>query len=115
MKLEDPLIANKRTMFMQNPTDKSLFREEAVEILLRALTSEESSEQILSASILSNLAGTYTWTGESYTAAWFLRKTGLNSPYHQNMIRNFNWLDQSLQVSFQIGLYIKKKNMHEKL
>ncbi|XP_050921255.1 putative E3 ubiquitin-protein ligase LIN-1 isoform X2 [Lathyrus oleraceus] len=80
-----------------NPTDKSLFREEAVEILLRALTSEESSEQILSASILSNLAGTYTWTGESYTAAWFLRKTGLNSPYHQNMIRNFNWLDQSLQ------------------
>ncbi|CAI8584680.1 unnamed protein product [Vicia faba] len=80
-----------------NPTDKSLFREEAVQILLKALTSEESSEQILSASILSNLAGTYAWTGESYTAAWFLRKTGLNSPYHQNMIRNFNWLDHSLQ------------------
>lgn len=80
-----------------NPTDKSLFREEAVQILLRTLTSEESSEHILSASILSNLAGTYAWTGESYTAAWLLRKTGLTSPYHQNMIRNFNWLDQSLQ------------------
>lgn len=80
-----------------NPTDKSLFREEAVQILLRTLTSEESSEHILSASILSNLAGTYAWTGESYTAAWLLRKTGLTSPYHQNIIRNFNWLDQSLQ------------------
>lgn len=80
-----------------NPTDKSLFREEAVQILLRELTSEESSEHILSSSILSNLAGTYSWTGESYTAAWLLRKTGLTSPYHQNMIRNFNWLDQSLQ------------------
>ncbi|MED6210278.1 hypothetical protein PIB30_062689 [Stylosanthes scabra] len=80
-----------------NPCDKSLFREEAVKVLLRALVSQESSEQILSASILSNLAGTYAWTGEPYTAAWLLRKTGLNSPYHHNMIRNFNWLDQSLQ------------------
>jgi hypothetical protein len=94
---------------MQNPTDKSLFREEAVQILLRELTSEESSEHILSSSILSNLAGTYSWTGESYTAAWLLRKTGLTSPYHQNMIRNFNWLDQSLQVSFKEGLlYVNK-------
>ncbi|TKY72592.1 putative E3 ubiquitin-protein ligase LIN-1 [Spatholobus suberectus] len=80
-----------------NSPDKGLFREEAVQILLRAMTSEESSEQILSASILSNLAGTYAWTGEPYTAAWLLRKTGLTSPYHQNMIRNFSWLDQSLQ------------------
>lgn len=80
-----------------NSPDKGMFREEAVQIILRAMTSEESSEQILSASILSNLAGTYAWTGESYTAAWLLRKTGLTSPYHQNMIRNFNWLDQSLQ------------------
>lgn len=93
---------------MQNSSDKSYFREEAVEILLRALASQESSEQILSASILSNLAGTYAWTGEPYTAAWLLRKTGLTSLYHQNMIRNFNWLDQSLQVSFQKGLYVSK-------
>jgi hypothetical protein len=93
---------------MQNPTDKILFREEAVKILVRSLTSEESSEQILSASILSNLAGTYAWTGESYTAAWCLKKTGLNSPYHQNMIRNFNWLDPSLQVCFRKGLYVDK-------
>ncbi|KAJ1407660.1 WD40/YVTN repeat-like-containing domain superfamily [Sesbania bispinosa] len=77
--------------------DAQCRKEEAVEILLRAMTSEESSEQILSASILSNLAGTYAWTGEPYTAAWLLRKAGLTSPYHQNMIRNFNWLDQSLQ------------------
>ncbi|KAL2997465.1 hypothetical protein AAZX31_09G043200 [Glycine max] len=82
-----------------NFPDKGIFREEAVQILLRAMTSEESSEQILSTSILSNLAGTYAWTGEPYTAAWLLRKTGLTSPYHQNMIRNFNWLDQSLQMN----------------
>ncbi|ESW10915.1 hypothetical protein PHAVU_009G249000 [Phaseolus vulgaris] len=80
-----------------NSPDKAVFREEAVQILLRAMTSEESSEQILSASILSNLAGTFSWTGEPYTTAWLLRKTGLTSPYHQNMIKNFNWLDQSLQ------------------
>ncbi|KAK7329451.1 hypothetical protein VNO77_23620 [Canavalia gladiata] len=80
-----------------NSPDKSMFREEAVQILLRAMTSQESSEQILSASILSNLAGTYAWTGEPYAVAWLLRKAGLTSPYHRNMIRNFNWLDQSLQ------------------
>ncbi|CAL0301615.1 unnamed protein product [Lupinus luteus] len=87
---------------------KSLFREEAVQILLRALGSEESSEQILSAYILSNLSGTYDWTGEPYKAAWLLRKTGLTSPCHQNMIRNFNWLDKSLQVSFGKGLRVIK-------
>ncbi|KAI4317580.1 hypothetical protein L6164_025441 [Bauhinia variegata] len=80
-----------------NSPVKSAFREEAVQVLLRALASPESSEQLLSASIISNLAGTYAWTGEPYTAAWLLRKTGLTSQYHQNMIRNFNWLDQSLQ------------------
>lgn len=84
---------------MQNSTSKSEFRKEVVQVLLRGLASQESSEQILSASILSNLAGTYAWNGESYTAAWLLKKTGLTSPYPQNMIRNFNWLDQSLQVS----------------
>jgi len=91
---------------MQNSPDKGVFREEAVQILLRAMTSEESSEQILSASILSNLAGTYAWTGEPYTTAWLLRKTGLTSPYHQNMIRNFNWLDPTLQVSFLNALCV---------
>ncbi|XP_027359906.1 putative E3 ubiquitin-protein ligase LIN-1 isoform X1 [Abrus precatorius] len=90
-----------------NSSDKSLFREEAVQILLRAMASQESSEQILSASILSNLAGTYAWTGEPYTAAWLLRKTGLTSHYHQNMIRNFNWLDQSLQDT-SIDLWCSK-------
>ncbi|XP_028751660.1 putative E3 ubiquitin-protein ligase LIN-1 isoform X2 [Neltuma alba] len=80
-----------------NSTSKSEFGEEVVQVLLRGLASQESSEQILSASILSNLAGTYGWNGESYTAAWLLKKTGLTSPYPQNMIRNFNRLDQSLQ------------------
>ncbi|XP_057430358.1 putative E3 ubiquitin-protein ligase LIN-1 isoform X2 [Lotus japonicus] len=90
-----------------NSSDKSLFREEAVQILVSAMTSVESSEQTLSASILSNLAGTYAWTGEPYTVAWLLRKAGLTSSYHQNMIRNFNWLDQNLQDT-SIDLWCSK-------
>ena len=86
---------------MQNPQGQSAFRDEAVQVLLRSLASQGASEQMLSALILSNLSGTYAWTGEPHTAAWLLRKTGLTSIYHQNMIRNFNWSEPSLQVSFQ--------------
>lgn len=93
---------------MQNSPGKSVFSEIAIQVLLNGLASQESSEQMVSASILSNLAGTYAWTGEPYTAAWLLKKTGLTSPYCQNMIRNFNWLDQSLQVSCQEGSYVIK-------
>lgn len=59
--------------------------------------------QSLSASILSNLGGTFSWTGEPYTVAWLLRKVGLSSD-HQNMIKSFNWFDQSLQVNLKDSL-----------
>lgn len=73
-----------------------------MQVLLKYLTSEESSDmQLLSAFILSNLGGTYAWTGEPYTVAWLVKKAGLTSLYHWNMIRNFNWSDKSLQVSCQ--------------
>lgn len=76
-----------------------MFREEAMEVLLESMVCEENSAtQILSAFILSNLGGTYSWTGEPYTVAWLVKKAGLTSLYHRNMIRNFDWLDQSLQV-----------------
>ena len=56
--------------------------------------------QLLSASILSTIGGTFAWTGEPYTVAWLLKKVGLSSD-HQNMIKSINWLDQSLQVSIK--------------
>ncbi|OVA00222.1 WD40 repeat [Macleaya cordata] len=85
---------------LEDSSGRSIFREEAIEVLLESIVSEESSAtQILSAFILSNLGGTYAWTGEPYTAAWMVIKTGLTSLHHRNMIRNFDWSDQSLQDS----------------
>ncbi|KAJ6824232.1 putative E3 ubiquitin-protein ligase LIN-1 isoform X1 [Iris pallida] len=79
---------------------KNVFREEALKVLLEAVASENNSNtQALSAFILSNLGGTYAWTGESYTAAWLLKKAGLTSPYHKNMVRNVDWFDPCLQDS----------------
>ncbi|OAY65169.1 putative E3 ubiquitin-protein ligase LIN-1, partial [Ananas comosus] len=81
-------------------TGKSVFKEEAVEALLESLASgENSSTRALSAFILSNLGGTYSWTGETYTAAWLVRKAGLTSICHRNMIRNIDWIDPCLQDS----------------
>ncbi|XP_017975654.1 PREDICTED: putative E3 ubiquitin-protein ligase LIN-1 isoform X1 [Theobroma cacao] len=83
---------------LENSSSKSVFRKEAMQVLLQSIASEESSNsQLLSAFILSNIGGTYAWTGESYTVAWLVKKAGLTSMYHRNMIRNFDWLDQSLQ------------------
>ncbi|GAV74923.1 WD40 domain-containing protein [Cephalotus follicularis] len=83
---------------MEDSTGKSLFREEAMQVLLEAVASEESSTmQLLSAFILSNIGGTYAWTGEPYTIAWLVKKAGLTSMYHRNMIKHFDWLDHSLQ------------------
>ncbi|KAK9287667.1 hypothetical protein L1049_016105 [Liquidambar formosana] len=83
---------------LEDSSTKSIYREEALKVLLESVASEEcSATQLLSAFILSNLGGTYAWTGESYTVAWLVKKAGLTSLYHRNVIRNFDWLDQSLQ------------------
>ncbi|KAJ0979798.1 hypothetical protein J5N97_015272 [Dioscorea zingiberensis] len=77
---------------------KNEYREEAIGVLLKAVASEEnSSAQALSASILSNIGGTYAWTGEAYTAAWLVRKAGLTSINQRNMIRSVDWFDPCLQ------------------
>jgi hypothetical protein len=76
-----------------------MFRKEAISVLLDAVSSEENcGTQALAAHIISNLAGTHSWGGESYTAAWLLKKVGLVSTIHRNMVRNVNWLDPCLQV-----------------
>uniref|UniRef100_A0A1D1YLZ1 Putative E3 ubiquitin-protein ligase LIN-1 n=1 Tax=Anthurium amnicola TaxID=1678845 RepID=A0A1D1YLZ1_9ARAE len=83
---------------LEDSLGKSIFKEEAMEVLLEAIASEETpSTQILSGFILSNLGGTYAWTGEPYTAAWLVKKAGLISNYHRNIIKNVDFCDPCLQ------------------
>ena len=90
-------------LFLQeNPDGRSVFKDEAVEVLLESLSSQENfTAQALAASFLSNLGGTYSWSGESYTAAWLSKKAGLTSKSHRNMIRNIDWQDACLQVKYK--------------
>ena len=88
-----------------------MFQDEAMEVLLDSLSSQENSKvQALSASFLSNLGGTYSWSGESYTAAWVAKKAGLTSASHRNTIRSIDWLDSCLQVKYQKTLSFGKYN-----
>ncbi|KAL2459268.1 Transducin/WD40 repeat-like superfamily protein [Forsythia ovata] len=83
---------------LEDGSAKCIYREQAVDALLESLKCEENTiTQSLSAFILTNLGGTYSWTGESYTAAWLVKKSGLTSLHHKNLIRNCDFLDQSLQ------------------
>ncbi|KAJ0091794.1 hypothetical protein Patl1_25043 [Pistacia atlantica] len=83
---------------LENSSGKSVFREDAMQVLLKSMASEESSNtQLLSSFIFSNIGGTFSWTGEPYTVAWLVKKASLSSFCLRNMIRNFDWLDQSLQ------------------
>jgi hypothetical protein len=73
-----------------------------MEVLLDSLSSQENcTVQALAASFLCNLGGTYSWSGESYTAAWLAKKAGLTSTSHRNMIRNIDWVDPCLQVKYE--------------
>ncbi|XP_050372846.1 putative E3 ubiquitin-protein ligase LIN-1 isoform X3 [Argentina anserina] len=83
---------------LDNSYCKSAFREEAMQVLLNLVASEESSTtQNLSAFILSNLGGTYSWEGEPYTVAWLVKKAGVTSLYQKNMIKGIHWLDDCLE------------------
>ncbi|PIA61365.1 hypothetical protein AQUCO_00300721v1 [Aquilegia coerulea] len=95
--LASNLLLQLDMLVTEDSSGKSIFRDEAMEVLLKAMISEQSSKQVLSASILSNIGGTYAWAGEPYTAAWLVKRIGLTSNRHRNMIRNFDWSDQSLQ------------------
>ncbi|KAG0500042.1 hypothetical protein HPP92_000114 [Vanilla planifolia] len=77
-----------------------VFRQEAVGALIEAVVrGDDHSMQSFSSFLLSNLGGTFAWTGESYTAAWLLKKAGLTSACHRNMVRDIDWLDPCLQGS----------------
>ncbi|WOL00436.1 E3 ubiquitin-protein ligase [Canna indica] len=83
---------------LDESSGKSVFKEEAMEVLLESIVTEKSSRiQTFSAYILSNIGGTYSWTGESYTTPWLLKRAGLTSKYHKNMIKNIDWVDPCLQ------------------
>ncbi|XP_030460055.1 putative E3 ubiquitin-protein ligase LIN-1 isoform X2 [Syzygium oleosum] len=82
---------------LENQAGSSMFVEEAMKVLLESLTPKEDPKMHqLSAFILANLGGTYSWTGEPYTVAWLVRKAGLASVHHRNMIKDFDWEDQGL-------------------
>nr|XP_009411673.2 PREDICTED: putative E3 ubiquitin-protein ligase LIN-1 [Musa acuminata subsp. malaccensis] len=83
---------------LEGSNGKSVFKEEAMEVLLESIANEKSSTtQTLSAYILANIGGTYSWAGESYTTSWLLKRAGLTSSYNRNMIKNIDWLDPCLQ------------------
>lgn len=83
---------------LDSPPENKKYRNEATRALLDAVTySEGSNMQLLSTFILANIGGTYSWTGEPYTAAWLMKRGGLTSMSHMNMIRNINWSDECLQ------------------
>ncbi|PWA47331.1 transducin/WD40 repeat-like superfamily protein [Artemisia annua] len=83
---------------LEESVDNILNREVAIKTLLESLTCEGNPDaQQLAAYILSNLGGTYAWSGESYTKAWLVKKTGLNSMLHKNIVKNIDWLDDTLQ------------------
>jgi hypothetical protein len=87
----------------EESSEKGSFKEEAIQVILKSVDSEASSPtQQLSAFIFANLGGTYAWTGEPCTVAWLVKKAGLTSLCHRNMIRNYDWLDQNLQVRVKI-------------
>ncbi|KAI0493831.1 hypothetical protein KFK09_023956 [Dendrobium nobile] len=77
---------------------RSAFAEEAIGALLGSVvTGENPRLQSLSLFILSNIGGTFAWTGVSYTAAWLVNKAGLKDSTHRNMIRDIDWHDPCLQ------------------
>ncbi|AQK85238.1 Transducin/WD40 repeat-like superfamily protein [Zea mays] len=103
---------------MERSDGRSVFQDEAMEVLLDSLSSQENSRvQALSACFLSNLGGTYSWSGESYTAAWLTKKAGLTSTSQRNTIRNIDWLDSCLQawdIKGQRAVIIREVKEHKK-
>lgn len=82
---------------------RSVFAEAAIGPLLDSVvTGENPSMGSLSSFILSNIGGTFAWTGESYTAAWLVNKAGLKDSFHRNMVRDIDWLDPSLEVLYTL-------------
>ncbi|CAL1397240.1 unnamed protein product [Linum trigynum] len=83
---------------LEDSSNKSMFTEEALKVILNGLSNEQSStSQQLAAFILANIGGTYAWNGEPYTSVWLVKKGGLTSLTHRNLVKNFNQLDQTLQ------------------
>lgn len=101
------LLLTANEYVQDNSTCKSIFREEAVLVLLKSVASEEScGAQQLSAFIISNLGGTYSWTGEPYTIGWLVKKACLTSSYQRNMIKNICWSDDCLEVRLELECVI---------
>lgn len=87
-------------LFQVESQGQSIFRDEAVEVLLAALSCEDStSAQTSSSKVLASLGGRFSYTGEPATVAWLIKKAGL-SPANQKYISgDLGRLDHCMQVT----------------
>ncbi|PKA57685.1 Putative E3 ubiquitin-protein ligase LIN-1 [Apostasia shenzhenica] len=85
---------------LEGTKGRDVFKEKAIMALLESVATEDNlSMQSLSAFILANLGGTFSWTGKSYTAAWLVKKAGLKATYYRDMVKGIDWHDPCLQDS----------------
>ncbi|XP_060962901.1 putative E3 ubiquitin-protein ligase LIN-1 isoform X1 [Cannabis sativa] len=68
------------------PRKMSIYREEAIEVLIEALRRKEfSNSQSMAIDALTSLIGRITSSGDSYIEAWLLQIAGFDQPYNALM------------------------------
>ena len=64
----------------------SIYREEAIDILIEALRRKDFSDsQMIALDALLSLSGRLTSSGKSYIEAWLLKTAGFDQPYNALM------------------------------
>jgi hypothetical protein len=64
----------------------SIYREEAIDILIEALRRKDFSDsQMMALDALLSLSGRLTSSGKSYIEAWLLKTAGFDQPYNALM------------------------------
>ncbi|KAK8982686.1 hypothetical protein V6N11_046599 [Hibiscus sabdariffa] len=92
------ILAANLLLQLDTLTGKSVFQEEAMQVLFQSLASEESTLQLLSAFVLSNIGGTYSWTGESNTVAWLGLKSQIKRVARESLM-TIAWLGCEISKS----------------
>uniref|UniRef100_A0A2N9FFD1 Uncharacterized protein n=1 Tax=Fagus sylvatica TaxID=28930 RepID=A0A2N9FFD1_FAGSY len=68
------------------PREMSIYREEAIDILIEALRRKDFSDsQMMALDALLSLSGRLTSSGKSYIEAWLLKTAGFDQPYNALM------------------------------
>ncbi len=64
----------------------SMYREEALEALVMALTADENPKaQLEAAKVFATLGGRFSYSGKSLDEAWLLKTAGMAESYHRAM------------------------------